>query len=402
MFWMNRTTIGMKLALSAAAALALPIALLGSPNRVVEPSPQAAPTVKQQVGTIKSITDNVIVLTTDANGNITVTVRGNAKMVRVEPGQTNLQGAVAMELGELQVGDRILVRGLPSDDGKTFDAIGVIAMKRAAVDAKHKEQSDDWQKRGIGGLVHTVDAAAGDVTISVAAAGGSKTVILHTTKNTMIRRYAADSVKFDDAKKSDLVAIQPGDQLRARGNRSTDGTEFAAEEIVTGAFRNISGTISSIDASGNSISVMDLITKKPVVVRLTANTKLVKLPVQMAQGIAFRLKGPSDGAQPASAASPSNGAAAAGAPGGGRQGGGRGAQADFQQIVNRMPAAKLADLQKGDAVMIVSTQSSNPGEVTAIEIVGGVEPILAAAPSGREMTLSPWNLGGGDAGEVPN
>ncbi len=64
--------------------------------------------------------------------------------------------------------------------------------------------------------------------------------------------------------------------------------------------------------------------------------------------------------------------------------------------------AKLADLQKGDAVMTVSTQSSNPGEVTAIEIVGGVEPILAAAPSGREMTLSPWNLGGGDAGEVPN
>ncbi len=105
-------------------------------------------------------------------------------------------------------------------------------------------------------------------------------------------------MKFDDAKKSDLVAIQPGDQLRARGNRSADGTEFAAEEIVTGAFRNISGTISSIDASGNSISVMDLITKKPVVVRLTANTKLVKLPAQMAQGIAFRLKGPADGAQP--------------------------------------------------------------------------------------------------------
>ena len=120
-------------------------------------------------------------------------------------------------------------------------------------------------------------------------------------------------VKFDDAKKSDLVAIQPGDQLRARGNRSADGTEFAAEEIVTGAFRNISGTISSIDASGNSISVMDLITKKPVVVRLTANTKLVKLPTQMAQGIAFRLKGPADGAQPASAAAPNNGAAAAGA-----------------------------------------------------------------------------------------
>ncbi len=65
----------------------------------------------------------------------------------------------------MQVGDRVLVRGLPSDDGKTFDAIGVIAMKRAAVDAKHKEQSDDWQESRDRGLVHTVDAAAGDVRV---------------------------------------------------------------------------------------------------------------------------------------------------------------------------------------------------------------------------------------------
>jgi len=62
-------------------------------------------------------------------------------VVRVEPGQTNLAYAAPIQLTDLQIGDRILVRGLPSDDGKTFTAVRVVAMKRADVDAKHKEQA---------------------------------------------------------------------------------------------------------------------------------------------------------------------------------------------------------------------------------------------------------------------
>ena len=39
-----------------------------------------------------------------------------------------------------------------------------------------------------------------------------------------------------------------GDQLRARGTRTADGRELSAEEIVYGAFRNIAGNVSSVDA----------------------------------------------------------------------------------------------------------------------------------------------------------
>jgi len=61
-----------------------------------------------------------------------------------------------------------------------------------------------------------------------------------------------------------------------------------------------------------------------------------------------------------------------------------------------MPPASLADFQKGDAVMIVSTDGSTADTVTAITVLGGVEPILAATPKGGQpMTLSPWSLGGG-------
>ena len=63
-------------------------------------------------------------------------------------------------------------------------------------------------------------------------------------------------------------------------------------------------------------------------------------------------------------------------------------------MLSRMPAVTLADLHKGDAVMIVSTEGTASGGVTAITLVSGVEPILQAAPNGRQaMMLSPWSLG---------
>jgi len=70
---------------------------------------------------------------------------------------------------------------------------------------------------------------------------------------------------------------------------------------------------------------------------------------------------------------------------------------DLQQILSRMPAATLADLHKGDAVMIVATSGG-----TAITLLSGVEPILQAAPSGasQAMMLTPWNLGGGAPGDA--
>ena len=66
----------------------------------------------------------------------------------------------------------------------------------------------------------------------------------------------------------------------------------------------------------------------------------------------------------------------------------------------RLPAVTVSDFQKGDAVILVSTQG-NDTEVTAITLVGGVEPILTAT-SGRAAStiLSPWSMSsGGGEGE---
>ena len=371
---------------------------------------QSQSPLTQQVGTVKAINGNTLILTPDAGSEVTVTVQDTTKIVQVAPGQKDLKSAVAIHLEDLQPGDRILVRSRPAPDAKFAVAVGIIAMKSTDVEAKKTRDRDDWQKRGIGGLVSAADPATGTITISTGTGASAKTIVIHTTKNTILRRYAPDSVKFDDAKPAPLDQIRTGDQLRARGAKSDDGSEFQADEIVWGTFRNIAGIITSVDSSAGTITLSDLIAKKTVVVKVTDQSQLRKIPAQMAQMIAFRLKGAGAGAQGgsqgSSGASPQGSAAAAaggGPPNGGQRSGGASAgRGDFQQIVNRLPAATLSDFQKGDAVMVVSTQGTDSGGVTAITLLGGVEAILAAAPAGnasQAMTLSPWSLGApaGDA-----
>jgi hypothetical protein len=304
-------------------------------------------------------------------------------------------------LQDVQVGDRILARGTGSEDGKSVAASSVVLMKESDVAAKQERDRDDWQKRGVGGLVSKVDAANGVLTLAAPAMSDAKPVTIHISKATIIRRYSPDSVKFDDAKPSTLDQINAGDQLRARGVRSADGTELAADEVVSGSFRNIAGTVTSTDAANNTITVTDLATKKPVTLRITADSQLRKLPLMVAQRIALRLRGasPDGGTDAPAAGGGSSPPARAGEarPNGGAGGGRPGGTPDFQQMLKRMPAVTLADLQKGDAIMIVTTEGSANTQPTAITLLSGVEPILSASPNSSRaaMLLSPWNLGGG-------
>ena len=361
-----------------------------SPSSAVAPKP---------VGVVKAISGNVITLATDAGQIVNIIVQDSARLVRISPGQKDLKDAAPIQLQDVQVGDRILARGKPSADGKSVEASSIVLMKESDVAAKQERDREDWQKRGVGGLVSKVDAAGGTITLAAPVIGDAKPITIHVSKSTIIRRYSPDSVKFDDATPGTIDQVNVGDQLRARGVRSADGTELTADEVVSGTFRNVAGLVISTDAASNSVTVTDLATKKPLTLRITADSQLRKLPPMVAQRIASRLRGGStDGASGA----PASGGTPPGSTGQPRQGGnGGGAHSsgspDFQQMLKRMPAATIADLQKGDAVMIVTTQGSATTQPTAITLLSGVEPILSASPNSNRaaMLLSPWNLGGG-------
>lgn len=377
------------------------------PSQAQDAAGQAA--IARRIGAIKSINGNALTLTPDSGSDVAVTIQPNARMLKIAPGAKDLKDATPVQLQDLQLGDRVRVRGQASADGNSLNALEVIVMAHSDLEARHEKERQDWQKRGLGGLVSSVDLAAGTVSISVTGVGGKKTVVLHTTKATVFRRYAPDSVKFDDAKSSTLQEIQPGDQARARGDRSADGSELAAEEIVTGSFRNVAGTINAVDASAGTVTVQDLLSKKAVQIKVTPESQLRKLPAEVAQMIAMRLKGSMPAGMPGTsgtkAAAPSSAAppAAATPAGNGQPGNGgihNGRTPDFQQMLSRMPTTTVADLHKGDAVLIVATQGSS-SSATAITLLSGVEPILQAAPSaGQAMMLAPWTLGGAPGGDA--
>jgi Domain of unknown function (DUF5666) len=359
--------------------------------------------VTRAVGTIKNIQGDSITVVPDSGSEINATLGGSTKILRVAPGEKDLKNATPLTAQDLQPGDRVLVRGQASADGHSIAALAVIVMKQGDLSAKQQREREDWQKRGVGGLVSAVDAASGTISISSGSFGASREIAVHTAKSTVLRRYAPNSVKFDDAKPAPLDQIKPGDQLRALGTRSPDGSELAAEEIVSGSFRNIAGTISAIDTASNTMTVQDTIGKAAVVVKVAADSQLKKLPPEFAQRIAMRLKAAAAGNGEPGAAPQVVAQSTGGAPPGAgsqrprafdsmRNGNGNGPP-DLQRLLSRLPNGSLADLQKDDAVMMVSTQGGDAGTVTAITLLSGVEPILTAAPSRSASTiLSPWSL----------
>jgi hypothetical protein len=377
-------------------------------------APAAAPNpATRPVGTIKTISGKTIVLTTDAGTEVMIQVQDDARLLRIEPGEKDLKNAAPLQLTDLQTGDRILVRGKFADDGKALLAASVIAMKSADIAAKQTHERAEWQMHGVGGLVKEIDATGGTIKISTNAQGAAKEITVQISKQSVLRRYAPNSVKFDDAKPAGIDQIKVGDQLRARGTRNADGTEFSADEAVSGTFRNIAGTVSAIEPAAGTVTVMDLVTKKPVIVKVTSDSQLRKLQPAMAQMIAMRLKGtPADAAgatgapgAAASAPTPKPADAAPGGQAGGQGGAGRASGAaggarsgDMQQMISRLPATTLTDLQKGDAVMIVTTEGTQEAGVTAITLLAGVEPLLQA--TGASSILTPWTMSGAPGGDA--
>jgi hypothetical protein len=378
------------------------------------------------VGTITAISGNTLTVKTDADGERQVVVPAGAPIKRIAPGEKDLNAADTIQFSDLAIGDRALVKLDPNAPAGASEALQIVAVKQADVALKQQKDREDWQRRGVGGLVKSTNADSGVILLTSGSGATAKTITVHTTKATMLKRYAPASVRFDAALPAPIEAIHTGDQLRARGTKNADGTEITAEEVISGSFRNISGTVASLDPEGSTLVVKDLATKKLVTIHITADAQMRRLPDRMAQMLAARLKGATGSgagagggnAQPptAAGAAPQRGGAGqwngsgtgqaggvsqwsvgsgqgegqwAGSGGQAGQWGGQGG-GDPQQMLNRAPTIQFGDLKKGEAVMLVSTEET--AEVTAITLLAGVEPLLEAPAASRDL-LANWSVG---------
>jgi Domain of unknown function (DUF5666) len=382
-----------RLAVSMSLALVSNAAIPGSALHAQTP---AAASPARQSGTVKAIDSSSITVVTAAGAQVSVPVASDATVLQLAPGQTKLSDGQPAKLTDIAVGDKVMV-GKPGD---TDTASRVIVIKSGDIAARNAAEQADWQKRGTSGLIKSVDGTSFTVT------AGSKTVKVDTTPKTVFRRYASDSVKFQDSTAGTFDQIHAGDQLSVRGDKSADGANITAEEAVTGTFANLSGVLTAVNPAAGTVSFKDLASKKQVTVKLTANSDVRNLPAQAAAMFAQRSNPSAAGGGAAGGGAPGGGGAPAGGGYGGGQGrpggaggaGGGSARAgmDLSRMLARLPTGTVADLKPGNAVMIVASPGAD--SYTAITLLSGVEALLTAPAGQAPITLSPWNIGGAPEG----
>ncbi|HJU61038.1 MAG TPA: hypothetical protein VJ864_03260, partial [Candidatus Binatia bacterium] len=347
------------------------------------PSPVIKPSAI--TGEVVSITDAKIIIQT-ATGPLDVMLTPKTEYKRVPPENPTPSAAVPAVLADISAGDKLLVTGILSEDKKSLPARSVYLIKTSDIAQKQAKEAQAWATRGITGRVASTDQLTNQIKIEVRGLMNTTTVVLTPKADARFRRYAPNSIKYGDAKQSNLTEIQPGDMLRALGDRSPDGASFSAEEIVTGAFQTVAGTVKSVDAEKNEVVIADMQSKKDVTIDLGSATVLKRFPPEMAERMAqFQGGRPGGGPgspggmRPSGQAGPPAGAGQTGQGGPGAGGPGRGgARGGIGEMLERFPNITAADLKPGD-VIAVSSSKSQTDRITAIKLLAGVEPFLRAA-----------------------
>lgn len=350
--------------------------------------------VRQFVGSISALKPETaeIVVKPDTGEAVSAKVSGSTVVQRIAPGEKDLKKAEAISVGDVAVGDRVLVALEPG----TTDLRRIIVMAATDISKKNDKDRQEWTTRGISGVVTKKD---GDQLLLKLKVGGEEKIATVTVSaNANLKRYAPDSVKFLDAKPGKLAEIGVGDQVRARGEKSADGLAVKADELVFGTFQTRAGDIVSIDVAAKELTVKELGTQKTFVVKLTTYSQVKALPDFGGMGAPAGMAGRGPGgAAPAGAPA----GAAPGSPGMGRGPGGpagvggRGGMPDVNQMIEMMPLATVDALKPGQSIIVSSTKTGKPDQLTAITLIGNAGMIIRMAQASAMASQGGGRQGGG-------
>ena len=271
----------------------------------------------------------------------------DTQVVQIPPGERDLGKATPVAVTGILQGDRVMV----SFAAGMREARRIVLISSRDIVKRNEAEKLDWKTRGISGIATSQNA--GEITVEVRTPQGAHTAIVTITEKTKIRRYAPDSVKFSDAIPARIADIAPGDQVRSRGLKSEDGSRVNADEVVFGTFLTRMGAITSIHPETGEIEIQDVTTKKPLTVRVTADSQLKMMPDMRA------MLAPRPAAHTVPAATP--------------------AKFDIQSAMERLPAAKLDDLKVGSSIIVTSTKGVKSDAVTAILLLANADFLVKMA-----------------------
>src|SRR5882724_411165 len=245
-------------------------------------TPSPAAQIPGVIGEVKNIdtATNQMIVRAESGVLSTVILNEKTQYKRMAPGAKSLTGAADITLADVGSGDRVWARWRPGTDQMTVPAAQLVVMSKADLAKKQEAERAEWRKRGVSGIVSSVNPSTREITVSSSSlTGQTQSVIIPITDKVLMRRYPPDTVpKYSEAKPSKLEEVKVKDQLRALGDKSADGTHLTAEEVVFGTFKIAGGTVTAIDAASNQIKINDLQTKKPLTIILKPESVLRRFP----------------------------------------------------------------------------------------------------------------------------
>jgi Cu/Ag efflux protein CusF len=400
-----------KLLLICALAIAFTLisgATFAQTTSPADASAAARPKQEQTIGEVVTIdaTTGEVTIKTESGKTFSVNTSDQTSYLRIAPGERNLANAAKITRTDIKVGDRVLVRpttGAASVEGQPFLARQLIVISKESLAARDEQRAREDARRRINGRITSINPQTKEITITARSRDAMDTVIINASaSNVRLLRYAPDSSRREDAQPISFSDLKVGDQLRAVGDRSSDGTHFTPEEIVTGAFTRTIGTVQSTDVAKNEITIKDDQSGKTFTIAIGQRSVLHRLPADFEERMAkFREEAQQRRAQAQAQgtggvtganATPNgqtgerrnertggnqegaNGGQGRGQRGGGFGGGfgGPGGGGAFQRLFEGMPAITVADLKKGDMVVVQGTPSAtDASRITAINLTTG-------------------------------
>lgn len=280
----------------------------------------------------------------DGGGALFVKFGPETQVIQIPAGEHNFAKSKPVKITDIALGDRVMVSFV---DGMT-DARRIVLISSTDILKRNEAERLDWQKRGVSGVVSS--KADNEIAVESRSANGVEVTTVEISSKTTVKRYAPDSVKFSDAEPSTIAEIAIGDQVRTRGGKSEDGKRLQAQDVVFGTFLTRLGSITAIDREAREFTINDLTTKRPVTIRLSADSRVKKMPDM-------------NGGPPRSS----------------QQHGPPAGAATMAQILESLPAGNLDDLKVGGAVVATSTRGATPDKVTAIMVVANVDALIKFA-----------------------
>lgn len=336
---------------------------------------------KSVVGTVTGFASGspAVVVKPDVGETVTARLTPETKAQRIAPGERDLKKAEAMQVSEIANGDRVLL----TVSGEPPDAVRIIVMAGNDIAKRNEMDRQDWTRRGVNGIV--ASRRGDEIVLKTRGMQGESQVTVTVTAKTTLKRYAPDSVKFSDAQTAKLPEVSVGDQLRARGAKSEDGLHVSAEELVFGTFVVKGGTITAMNRETKEITLKELGGKKQLVVRLTNDSQLKRMP-QMPPMMGGGARGGPDGM-------PAGGPPGAGGRGGMPGFGGPGGM-DIGQMIERMPQGSIDDLKVGETVVVSSASNGKSDHLTAILLLGNAEGLIQMAAAMSSNGRGNGGMGG--------